>query len=43
MFSVDEFKKEWKVFDEPNYLGLTILELRKLLKYEFIYNKFQSY
>ena len=35
VFSVYRFDKEKTVFDEPIYLGFTVLELSKLLMYEF--------
>ena len=35
--------KEKTVFDKPIYLGFTVLELSKLLMYEFYYNKLQPY
>ena len=40
-FSVYKFDKEKTVFDKPIYLGFTVLELSKLLMYEFYYNKLQ--
>ena len=42
-FSVYKFDKEKTVFDKPIYLGFTVLELSKLLMYEFLYNKLQPY
>ena len=42
-FSVYKFDKEKTVFDKPIYLGFTLLELSKLLMYEFYYNKLQPY
>ena len=42
-FSVYKFEKEKTVFDKPIYLGFTVLELSKLLMYEFYYNKLQPY
>ena len=42
-FSVYKFDKEKTVFDKPIYLGFTVLELSKLLMYEFYYNKLQPY
>ena len=41
--SVYKFDKEKTVFDKPIYLGFTVLELSKLLMYEFYYNKLQPY
>ena len=34
-FSVYKFDKEKTVFDKTIYLGFTVLELSKLLMYEF--------
>ena len=42
-FSVYKFDEEKTVFDKPIYLGFTVLELSKLLMYEFYYNKSQPY
>ena len=42
-FSVYKFDKEKTVFDKLIYLGFTVLELSKLLMYEFYYNKLQPY
>ena len=42
-FSVYKFDKEKTVFDKPIYLGFTVLELSKLLMYEFYYYKLQPY
>ena len=42
-FSVYKFDKEKTVFDKPIYLSFTVLELSKLLMYEFYYNKLQPY
>ena len=42
-FSVYKFVKEKTVFDKPIFLGFTVLELSKLLMYEFYYNKLQPY
>ena len=38
VFSVYKFDKEKTVFDKPIYLDFTVLEINKLLMYEFIYN-----
>ena len=40
-FSVYKFDKEKTVFDKPIYLGFSVLELSKLLMYEFYYHKLQ--
>ena len=42
-FSVYKFDKEKTLFDKPSYLGFTVLELSKLLMYEFYYNILQPY
>ena len=42
-FSVYKFDKEKVIFDKPIYLGFTVLELSKLLMYEFYYHKLQPY
>ena len=42
-FSVYKFDKEKTVFDKPIYLGFSVLELSKLLMYEFYYHKLQPY
>ena len=42
-FSVYKFDKEKTLFDKPIYLGFTVLELSKLLMYEFYYNILQPY
>ena len=42
-FSVYKFDKDKTVFDKPIYLGFLVLELSKLLMYEFYYNKLQPY
>ena len=41
-FSVYKFEKEKTVFDKPNYLGFTVLELSKLLIYEFFYKLLET-
>ena len=43
MFSVYKFDKEKTVFDEPIYLGFTVLELSKLLMYEFYYKTLEPH
>ena len=42
-FSLHTFIKEKTVFDKPIYLGFSVLELSKLLMYEFYYHKLQPY
>ena len=42
-FSVNKYDKEKTVFDKPIYLGFSVLELSKLLMYEFYYHKLQPY
>ena len=42
-FSVYKYDKEKTVFDKPIYLGFSVLELSKLLMYEFYYHKLQPY
>ena len=42
-FSVYKFDKEKTVFDKPIYMGFSVLELSKLLMYEFYYHKLQPY
>ena len=42
-FSLYKFDKEKTVFDKPIYLGFSVSELSKLLKYEFYYHKLQPY
>ena len=42
-FSVYKFDNEKTVIDKPIYLGFTVLELSKLLLYEFYHNKLQPY
>ena len=43
VFSVYKFDKEKTVFDKPVYLGFTVLELSKLLMYEFYYNTLEPH
>ena len=42
-FSLYKFDKEKTVFDKPFYVRFSILELSKLLMYEFYYHKLQPY
>ena len=42
-FSLYKNDKEKTVFDKPSYLGFSVLELSKLLRYEFYYHKLQPY
>ena len=42
-FSVYKYDKEKTVFDKPIYLGFGVLELSKLLMYEFYCHKRQQY
>ena len=42
-FSVYKFDKVKTVFDKPLYLGFTVLELSKLLMYEFYYKRLEPY
>ena len=42
-FSVYKYDNEKTVFDKPIYLGFSVLELSKLLMYEFYYHKLQPY
>ena len=42
-FSLYKYDKEKTAFDKPSYLGFSVLELSKLLKYEFYYHKLQPY
>ena len=43
VFSVYKFEKEETVFDKPIYLGFTVLELSKLLMYEFYYKTLEPF
>ena len=43
MFSVYKFDKETTLFNKPIYLGFTVLELSKLLMYEFYYHTLEPY
>ena len=43
VFSVYTFDNEKTVFDKPIYLGFSVLELRKLLMYEFYYNTLEPH
>ena len=43
VFSVYKFDKEKTVFDKPIFLGFTVLELSKLLMYEFYYNTLEPH
>ena len=43
VLSVYKFDKEKTVFDKPFYLGFTVLELSKLLMYEFYYNTLEPH
>ena len=42
-FSLDTFIKDKTVFDKSIYLGFSVLELSKLLMYEYYYHKLQPY
>ena len=42
-FSVHKYDKEKTVFDKQIYMGFSVLELSKLLMYEFYYHKLQPY
>ena len=42
-FSLYKFDKEKTVFDKPIHFGFSVLELSKLLMYEFYYPKLQPY
>ena len=43
VFSVYKFDKEKTVLDQPIYLGFTVLDLSKLLMYEFYYNTLEPH
>ena len=42
-FKVYKFDEEKTVFDKPTYFGFTVLELSKLLMYEFYYKSLEPY
>ena len=42
-FSLYKDDKEKTVFDKPIYLGFSVLELSKVVMYEFYYHKLQPY
>ena len=42
-FKVDKFDEEKTVFDKPTYFGFTVLELSKLLMFEFYYKRLEPY
>ena len=42
-YSVYKVDKEKTVFDKPIYIGFTVLELSKLLMYEFYYKRLEPY
>ena len=42
-FNIYKFKKSRIKFNKPIYLGYSILELSKLLMYQFYYEKFQPF
>ena len=43
VFSVYKFDEEKTVLDQPIYLGFTVLDLSKLLMYEFYYNTLEPH